>query len=92
MAAGPSTHLVGSQMSQPTDKLQIMDMRDKKAISEYLLIPFHTLFQVSTSGALVKGIYQGAVSTGELLHHGDFGGRHRHRPNTRAYATCNREY
>ena len=44
-----------------------------KALSEYLKVPLHTLFQVSTSGALVKGIYQGAVSTGELLRHGDFG-------------------
>jgi acetolactate decarboxylase len=43
------------------------------ALSEYLRPPGHTLFQVSTSGALVAGIYQGAVSTSELLRHGDLG-------------------
>jgi acetolactate decarboxylase len=33
----------------------------------------HTLFQVSTSGALVAGLYQGVVSAGVVLQHGDFG-------------------
>lgn len=33
----------------------------------------HTLFQVSTSGALVAGLYQGVVSTRTVLQHGDFG-------------------
>ncbi|MGF6754781.1 acetolactate decarboxylase [Paraburkholderia sp. GAS42] len=32
-----------------------------------------TLFQVSTSGALVAGLYQGAVSAAVVLQHGDFG-------------------
>ena len=32
-----------------------------------------TLFQVSTSAALVEGIYQGAVRVSRLLQHGDFG-------------------
>src|ERR1700761_389482 len=35
--------------------------------------PLHTLFQVSTSRALVHGVYGEAVSTGRLLCHGDFG-------------------
>jgi acetolactate decarboxylase len=35
--------------------------------------PVHTLFQVSTSRALVQGVYQEAVATGLLLCHGDFG-------------------
>jgi acetolactate decarboxylase len=35
--------------------------------------PVHTLFQVSTSRALVQGVYQEAVATGRLLRHGDFG-------------------
>jgi acetolactate decarboxylase len=43
------------------------------ALSQYLKKPIHTLFQVSTSGALVAGIYSGAVSSGLILHHGDFG-------------------
>src|SRR5258705_6221980 len=33
----------------------------------------HTLYQVSTSTALVEGIYQGAVRIGTLREHGDLG-------------------
>src|SRR5258708_17520935 len=36
-------------------------------------VPQHALFQVSTSGALVQGIYERAVSSSFLLHYGDFG-------------------
>jgi acetolactate decarboxylase len=35
--------------------------------------PVHTLFQVSTSRALVEGVYAEAVSSARLLQHGDFG-------------------
>jgi acetolactate decarboxylase len=44
-----------------------------RALSQYLATPLHTLFQVSTSAALVEGIYQGAVRVSRLLQHGDFG-------------------
>jgi acetolactate decarboxylase len=43
------------------------------ALSHYLGKPIHTLFQVSTSAALVEGLYQGAVRVSRLLRHGDFG-------------------
>jgi acetolactate decarboxylase len=43
------------------------------ALAQYLRMPIHTLFQVSTSGALVAGVYAGAVSAQGLLEHGDFG-------------------
>jgi acetolactate decarboxylase len=43
------------------------------ALSQYLRKPIHTLFQVSTSAALVEGLYQGAVRVSRLLLHGDFG-------------------
>ena len=43
------------------------------ALSRYLGIPAHTLFQVSTSGALVAGVYDREVSVGSILKHGDFG-------------------
>jgi acetolactate decarboxylase len=43
------------------------------ALSQYFAKPFHTLFQVSTSAALVEGLYQGAVRVSRLLRHGDFG-------------------
>ena len=43
------------------------------ALSQYLGKPLHTLFQVSTSAALVEGLYQGAVQVSRLLRHGNFG-------------------
>jgi acetolactate decarboxylase len=43
------------------------------ALAEYLKTPIHTLFQVSTSGALVAGVYSAAVSLESLLQQGDFG-------------------
>ena len=43
------------------------------ALSQCLRHPIHTLFQVSTSAALVEGLYQGAVRVSRLLSHGDFG-------------------
>jgi acetolactate decarboxylase len=45
----------------------------ERALAEYLGVEHHTLFQVSTAGALVEGVYQGAVSVGLLREHGDFG-------------------
>jgi acetolactate decarboxylase len=45
----------------------------ERALAEYLGIEHHTLYQVSTAGALVEGIYQGAVSVGLVREHGDFG-------------------
>ena len=42
-------------------------------LSQSLGVPQHTLFQVSTAGALVQGIYQKAVSSKSLLNYGDFG-------------------
>ena len=43
------------------------------ALAEALDIEHHTLYQVSTSGALVEGLYQGCVSVGDIRRHGDFG-------------------
>jgi acetolactate decarboxylase len=43
------------------------------ALSEYLGVPAHTLFQVSISGALVAGVYDKEVSVKSILEHGDFG-------------------
>jgi len=43
------------------------------ALSQYLGVPVHTLFQVSISGALVAGVYDGEVSVKSILQHGDFG-------------------
>jgi acetolactate decarboxylase len=43
------------------------------ALAQYLDQPLHTLFSVSTSAALVEGLYQGALRISRLLEHGDFG-------------------
>jgi acetolactate decarboxylase len=43
------------------------------ALSQYLGVPVHTLFQISTSGALVAGVYDGEVSVKSILEHGNFG-------------------
>jgi acetolactate decarboxylase len=44
-----------------------------QALAEYLGVAHHTLYQVSTSTALVEGIYRGAVRVGTLREHGDLG-------------------
>lgn len=44
-----------------------------RALADYLQVAHHTLYQVSTSTALVEGIYQGAVTVGTLREHGDLG-------------------
>jgi acetolactate decarboxylase len=43
------------------------------ALAHCFDVPQHTLFQVSTSGALVQGIYERALSSRFLLNYGDFG-------------------
>jgi acetolactate decarboxylase len=44
-----------------------------EALSRYFEHPIHTVFQVSTSGALVAGVYDREVSVQTILEHGDFG-------------------
>ena len=43
------------------------------ALSEFLGVSIHTLFQVSISGALVAGVFDREVSVRSILEHGDFG-------------------
>ena len=43
------------------------------ALASHLEVEHRTLFQVSTSAALVWGIYDGAVTVATLREHGDFG-------------------
>jgi acetolactate decarboxylase len=45
----------------------------ERALAEFLGVEHHTLYQVSTAGALVEGVYQGAVSVGVVRERGDFG-------------------
>ena len=43
------------------------------SLADTLDVEHSTLFQVSTAGALVTGVYDGVVTVGELKQHGDFG-------------------
>jgi hypothetical protein len=44
-----------------------------RALAQYLEKPIHTVFQVSTSGALVAGVFDREVTVQTVLEHGDFG-------------------
>jgi len=44
-----------------------------RAVADALGLDHATLFQVSTTGALVQGVYRGAMTLGTLKEHGDFG-------------------
>ena len=43
------------------------------ALAEALDVDHHSIFQVSTSGAIVRGLYRGCVCVGDLRRHGDVG-------------------
>ena len=43
------------------------------ALAEALDIEHRSIFQVSTSGAIVQGLYQGCVTVADLRRHGDLG-------------------
>lgn len=52
---------------------ETLDHVIQSALASELDVSHHTLFQVSTSTALVQGIYNGAMSVAEIKKHGDFG-------------------
>jgi acetolactate decarboxylase len=43
------------------------------ALADYLDLEHHTIWQVSTSTAVVEGVSKGCLRVGELSEHGDFG-------------------
>jgi len=45
----------------------------RAALADHLPLDHSTLFQISSSAALVEGIYKGEVTVGALREHGDFG-------------------
>jgi acetolactate decarboxylase len=45
----------------------------RAALESFLMDAGHTAFQVSTTGALVEGVYAGAAEVGHLRAHGDLG-------------------
>lgn len=52
---------------------ETLDHVIQKSLSNTLGINQHTLYQVSTSTALVQGVYQGCVTVDNIKEHGDFG-------------------
>jgi len=45
----------------------------EQALTAALGLEHHSVFQVSTSGALVKGVFKGCTTVDDLKSHGDFG-------------------
>jgi acetolactate decarboxylase len=45
----------------------------EKSVASALGLDHHSIFQVSTSGALVQGVFQGCTRVSDLKKHGDFG-------------------
>jgi acetolactate decarboxylase len=45
----------------------------RKALADYLDLDHHTLWQLSTSTAVVEGVFGGALQVKDLIDHGDFG-------------------
>lgn len=45
----------------------------QQALSSSLDMEHHSIFQVSTTGAIVKGVFAGCTTVGDLKSHGDFG-------------------
>ncbi len=50
-----------------------LDQAVSACLAEALDVELHSIFQVSTSGALVQGVYQAATTIGDVKRHGDFG-------------------
>jgi acetolactate decarboxylase len=60
-------------LSRSSAEKETVDHILSVALAQYLDRPLHTLFSVSTSAAIVEGLYQGALRISRLLEHGDFG-------------------
>ena len=45
----------------------------RKALTDYLDLEHQTLWQLSTSPAVVEGVFGGALQVKDLIDHGDFG-------------------
>ncbi|TCT04663.1 acetolactate decarboxylase [Aquabacter spiritensis] len=56
-----------------TDSGEGIDHIVSRALADTLQLDHGTLFQVSTAGALVEGLFSGVVSVETLKEHGDFG-------------------
>jgi acetolactate decarboxylase len=70
---GISESLMGALQARARSSGEPIDHIVMRALADYLQVQHATLFQVSTSGALVEGISEGVVTVGELKRHGDLG-------------------
>jgi acetolactate decarboxylase len=65
---------VGDALRQRMERTgETLDQAVTACLAEALDVERHSIFQVSTSGALVQGVYQSATTLGDVRKHGDFG-------------------
>lgn len=60
-------------LAAATKRRTSIDSLVSLALSDYLKSDCHRMYQVSTSDALVEGVYSGVISSRYFLEHGDFG-------------------
>lgn len=65
--------LLARSQDDATRRCTSLDSVINAALGAYLNADAHRMYQISTSVALVEGVYQGVVSSTVLLQHGDFG-------------------
>ncbi len=68
-----STSLMEALEGRQRQTGETIDHLVMRALADTLQIDHATLFQVSTSGALIEGVTDGAVTVGELALHGNLG-------------------
>lgn len=73
MHVNVSTSLYSALQKRCRETGDTLDHIVQEALAKALGVEHHTVFQVSTSTALVEGVYQGCVSVGTIKTHGDFG-------------------
>jgi acetolactate decarboxylase len=68
-----SRSLVDALAARRTQTGETTDHIVMRALADALQVDHATLFQISTTGALIEGVSEGAITVGELVRHGDFG-------------------
>jgi acetolactate decarboxylase len=73
LAVKISSLLEAAARDLSTERETSLDNLVSAALSEYLVSSPRRMYQISTSTALVEGVYGGSISSSTLLKHGDFG-------------------
>jgi hypothetical protein len=73
LAVKISSHLEAAARDVSIERKTSLDNLVGVALTEYLQSSPRRVYQISTSSALVEGVYSGSVSSSTLLEHGDFG-------------------